>query len=93
MVRFWPLVPIFCATESVHDLEALLIVENNSKETTTVPSNEFKVMDRQNRSFSPYSGGSVYLGSDFLLGPLQPGLTKRIATVRSLLGFGMSEQH
>lgn len=72
------------------------MIRNNSKETTTVLSNDFKVMDHQNRSFSPYSGGSVYLGSDFLLSQLQPGLTKRVATVRSslvVLGFGMPEQH
>ena len=74
--------------EAEHGAEFLVVyysIRNNSKETTTVLSNDFKVMDHQNRSFSLYSGGSVYLGSDFLLSQLRPGLTKRIATVRSLL--------
>jgi Domain of unknown function (DUF4352) len=62
-------------------LVAYYSIRNNSKETATVLSNDFKVMDDQNRSFSPYSGGSLYLGSDFLLSQLQPGLTKRTATV------------
>ena len=59
-------------------------IRNNTKETQTVRSEDFKVMDEQERSFSPYSGGSFYLGSDFLLSQLQPGVTKKTATAFEL---------
>jgi hypothetical protein len=70
--------------EAEHGAKFLVVyysIRNNSKETATVLADDFKVMDDQHRSFSPYSGGSLYLGSDFLLSQLQPGLTKRTATV------------
>jgi len=59
-------------------------IRNNTKETQTVRSEDFKVTDEQQRSFSPYSGGSFYLGSDFLLSQLQPGVTKKTATAFEL---------
>jgi hypothetical protein len=70
--------------EAQHGGKFLIIyysIRNNSKKTATVISNDFEVIDDHGRSFSPYSGGSLYLDSDFLLSQLQPGLTKSTAIV------------
>lgn len=59
-------------------------IRNNAKDTQTVLSDDFNITDVQQRTFTPDSDGPFYLGSDFLLTQLQPGVTKKTATVFEL---------
>lgn len=60
-------------------------IENQGKETATVMTNDFKIVDSQQRTFQPASNANTALAmsgksKDMLLAQVQPGLKKTMMT-------------
>jgi hypothetical protein len=56
-------------------------IRNNTKGTKEVLADDFKLQDSQDRVFTIDSDANIYVGHDFLLRELQPGITKKARCV------------